>query len=286
MPPKILALFVLYNPEEQVLINSVQSVIAQVNGILLIDNSEVNHMLTISELLKDIKFNYIWNETNIGIASALNIGFKKAIEENYDWVLCMDQDSIIDPNTINVYLNFILQESSLNIGALMPSFTLCINALKVIGDQNREEYDYMTSGSLVSTKAYQESGGFDDKLFIDMVDTDFGFKLILKGYKILRISDILMHHNIGNAYEVSIKGHPLFYVTNHNYLRRYYITRNILYIHKVYGRQFKVYASPSFSIFKSIVRIILFEKDKIRKLISIKKGIVDYKNNRYGKYQE
>ena len=40
------------------------------------------------------------------------------------------------------------------------------------------------------------------------------------------------------------------------------------------------------SIFKMLVKIILFEKNKGKKIKYIMRGIEDYKNKRMGKYKE
>jgi len=281
---KITAVFVAYNPDLEILNKSIDIISRQVDDIVIVDNSESSVLCNDKELNdRDNVYIHILNK-NLGIAKALNIGYQKAIDLQSDWVLSMDQDSIVGDNLIDEYQDFLSRHNSEKIGALMPSFYLCNNAVSIIGGKDEQSEDYMTSGSLVNLQAYIKSKGFADQLFIDMVDTDFGFKLILNGYKLFRLGSIVMHHNIGAAKDITIAGKHLFYITNHNYIRRYYITRNLLYIKKIYGNRFRNYSSPWYRIFKSIIRITAFEKDKLRKFRSIYWGIVDYKINRYDKY--
>lgn len=279
---KVAAVYVTYNPQIEFLKMSLNLVKDQVDHVYIIDNSDITANCIYD--LGDSFCTVISCGGNIGIAKALNLGLQEALNKNYDWVLSLDQDSLLPKSTIKEYNKFIIQNKHVKIGALMPSFYLCPNAIKLIGDNEEECHDYMTSGSLVNLKAFKKCGGFTNELFIDMVDTDFGFKLIQNGYKIFRLKNIVMHHNIGNSTDITFVGHHLFYITNHNYIRRYYITRNLLYLKKKYKNQFKEYNSPWFKISKSIIRIVLFEKDKFRKLISICYGIVDYQNQSYGKY--
>lgn len=280
---KLSAVYVTYNPDMDILKKSLETILELVDNIIIIDNSEsdnwLNDFLYDNETIHIAKLN-----SNLGIAKALNIGYNLALESGSEWVLSMDQDSYVPTFIIDVYNEYIEKHQDKKIGALMPSFYLCHNAVNIIGGQDEECEDYMTSGSLVNLQAYKEVGGFNDELFIDMVDTDFGFKLIQHGYSIVRLKDVVMNHNIGNSTDISFLGKHLFYITNHNYIRRYYITRNLLYIRKIYKDQFKEYASPNLRILKSIIRIVLFEKDKLRKLESVRLGIKDFKNNRYGKY--
>ena len=42
----------------------------------------------------------ILNKENLGIATALNIGVRKALENGYEWILTMDQDPEVDYNGI------------------------------------------------------------------------------------------------------------------------------------------------------------------------------------------
>lgn len=280
---KLSAVYVTYNPDMGILKKSLETILQLVDNIIIIDNSESDNWSNDFKYEND-KIHIENLKDNLGIAKALNIGYNIACESGSDWVLSLDQDSFVPTFIIDVYKEYIEEHPDKKIGALMPSFYLCPNAVNLIGGRDEECEDYMTSGSLVNLQAYKEVGGFNDELFIDMVDTDFGFKLIQLGYSIVRLKKVVMNHNIGNSTDISIFGKHLFYITNHNYIRRYYITRNLLYIRKIYKNQFKDYSSPYLRILKSVIRIVLFEKDKLRKLNSVSLGIKDFKNNRYGKY--
>ena len=68
------------------------------------------------------------------------------------------------------------------------------------------------------------------------------------------------------------------YVTNHNPIRRYYITRNRHYLYDLYKDDYLDYCALELSRTKhELIKIILFEKDKIKKLKYIYKGYRDYK---------
>lgn len=247
------------------------------------DNSEKTDIKSY-DILSQHNIRILSTNGNTGIANALNIGCQEAIKNGAEWVITMDQDSLVQKDIIKCYTKYLNHTSFNKIGALVPSFSLCPDSKLIIGGKDESVEDYMTSGSLINLNAYQKIDGFNEDLFIDMVDTDYGFRLLLNDYKIIRIGNIFMQHNIGNAKDISFLGKHLFFITNHNYIRRYYITRNLLWLAYVHGLSFSKYNHPYYQIFKSIVRLTLFENDKLRKLKSVIRGFKDYKRHRYGKY--
>ena len=54
---------------------------------------------------------------NKGIAFALNRIFEKAIEQHHDWVLTLDQDSVAQPNLIDVLMSY---KQKQGVGILCP----------------------------------------------------------------------------------------------------------------------------------------------------------------------
>lgn len=279
---RIAAVYVTYAPDIEFLRQSMSLVAPQVDHIYIVDNSEV----TPEELfeLSDNNCTVLSCGGNTGIANALNIGYTAALKSHFDWVLSLDQDSVVPDNIISIYIRNLQVGDNKHIGALVPAFHLCPDASIISGTVAGEVTDYMTSGSLVNLKAFQTVNGFEEKLFIDMVDTDFGLKLIDNGLKIIRIPEVVLTHNIGNATEIKLFGKHIGFITHHNHKRRYYITRNVLYLSQKYGNRFPEFGHPYFKILKSLIRLILFEKQKTLKLKSVVQGISDYRNNRYGKF--
>ena len=93
-----------------------------------------------------------------------------------------------------------------------------------------------------------------------------------------------MQHQLGNTQEVKLFGHHLFYVTHHNYIRRYYMARNSHYVKKLYGDIMPKSPWWRSNGFISILKIVFFEKDVLRKLKARRLGIQDFKNNKFGKF--
>jgi len=270
---KIALIVVLYNdyPKDYVY---------EDNGIrkIIVDNTPARELDISGENLI-----YIPLRDNYGIAKALNVGFQKAKEYDVEWVLTMDQDSLMPLNLIDEYIRFI-NEGHPSIGIIAPLINMYQGENKCISDSFEEINEALTSGSFINVKAYDAAGGFKEELFIDGVDFEFCWNIKSKGYKVYQLNRVLMQHQLGNTQEIKFLGYHLFYVTHHNYIRRYYMTRNGLYIRDLYGYMMPKSSSCSIAKWISLFKIIFFEKDSFRKLKARNLGVKDYKNNKFGKF--
>lgn len=272
MDAKILAaVVVLYNPVQEE-IDNIKSYLQYVSKVYVVDNSYNDDAKSL--LPKSEKISYIPNYDNLGIAAALNIGIKKAIKEGYDWILTMDQDTNFIDNTFMQFLNSIPQDIMKNYGIITPW-----HKTRLHDPKPKEDIDYptdvMTSGNLLNTSIYQKIGEFKEELFIDGVDIDYCFRLRINGYKIMRINTIELRHNLGDIKYVSFFGREVL-CTNHNHVRRYYIARNYLYIKKWYNSIDYEYCTINARQRRWIIKILLFETDKLRKIKNIILGKIDY----------
>lgn len=267
---------VLYNPTEEVFKN-INSYLEGIDKLYLVDNSEKESNLLKEKLIKfSSKIEYIKMNGNEGIAKALNIAKNKAINEKFNWLLTMDQDSKFEKNDFIKMLELVKKYFNENIAIFSP-FHKMANSI-FIDDEIIEKDTVMTSGNLLNLKIAKKIGDFEERFFIDEVDHDYCYRIKKNNYKIIMLNKIVLNHNLGN-----IKKYSFFSVTNHNYIRRYYITRNKLYMLKKYSFLKRRYLKE---ILKDTIKIILFERDKIRKLKMIYLGIKDFKNGIIGKINE
>ena len=116
-------------------------------------------------------------------------------------------------------------------------------------------------------------GGFNSKLFIDLVDIDLCMRISKNNYVIIRCNKSLLYHSLGMARSYKfLNSH--FISTNHGELRRYYYARNLIYVIKKY-----FLFSPRFvinlilSFLKTVCIIVLLERRKVTKLKAIIRGI-------------
>lgn len=288
---KVAAIIVSYNPDKN-LLDSVNLLISQVEKIIIVDNGSIEEKRKDISSIKDIdneRIEVIFNEENLGIATALNIGVREALKQGFNWILTMDQDSKASKDMVEkmfeVYNNIDEKERK-SILSIFPNFVdERIQSIEENSVMNTYEYvdADITSGNLVKAEVFDKVGFFDDSLFIDLVDTDFCMRLNEKNIKMIKVRDAILYHSLGESQSVkSIFGK--FNTSNHSALRRYYMTRNRFYIWEKYKDLNSFTLNRDKSLFKKeFVKIILGEKDKVNKIKMVFKGYKDYKKGIRGK---
>src|SRR5574344_1487500 len=265
---KIAGVVVFYNPDNNIMDN-INTYLPKLDKLYVVDNSI--HKDNSKLLSNSKKIIYINNQDNLGIAKALNIGCERAIKDKYSWILTMDQDSKFTGDNLNKLIDYVLNNDCQNIGIVTPYHLIETNI-----PRPKEKIDHpievMTSGNLLNLNIYQKVGGFKDWLFIDDVDIEYCMNIKSKGYDIVRLDDVELQHHLGNYKEYHILGHRVL-TSNHNYIRRYYMTRNSYYIYDMYHKYFPEHCDYIRGGIKFQARNILFlEKDKYRKLRNMLRG--------------
>jgi rhamnosyltransferase len=130
----------------------------------------------------------------------------------------------------------------------------------------------ITSGCLTDLILLKQLGGFLESLFIDYVDTELCLRSKLNGLKIVVSRNAILFHSLGRKTQ-HLLGSVRMQTTNHVPLRRYYIARNAIYMHKNYAVAFPGWAAfdiiaNGFAFFK----ILAFEQQKFTKIQSILSG--------------
>ena len=274
---KLAGVVVWYNPKRED-IENINTYISYVDKLYVIDNTEG---VSNKDEIQNKKIEYIFNNENIGIASALNLACKKAIKEGYNYILTMDQDSKFKSDDLEKLIQISSKYDLSNVGIICPWHKTKLK----INKPNEEvsfPLDVMTSGNIINLDIYKKVGGFKDFLFIDGVDIEYCLNLRKNNYKVMQINTIDLEHDLGDIFYRRFLGKE-FMCDNHNYIRRYYMCRNYRYIRDNYRNIAPEFCDILVKIKGLIFKIIFFEKDKYRKLRSIRLGIKDYKKNKYGK---
>jgi len=225
------------------------------------------------------------NESNLGIAEALNQGFKyvESFGEQYSWVLTLDQDTfcneLLVEQLIMAYEDCPFRDEVGIIGTNFKEKTTGrILHKRTQAEDNWEEVQNLpTSGCILSLAVFLEVGDFRKDFFIDHVDTEYCMRLRYKGYRVLISPKIGMIHPLG-YYRVSkfhkwMRGSSM--ITNYPPLRHYYWTRNgVTLIKENFLRDMSWSLNQGYYLFfRRIITVLLFEDQKIIKLGNIVLGV-------------
>lgn len=267
---QICAGIVTYNPNLELLKLNIEAICHQVSRVFVIDNGSMrtDGILELQYSFPNITF--VMNKENVGIATALNQIAQKASEMEFEWFLTLDQDSVCPDSMIEIYGKYVGESK---VAIICPYIELRVLKNNPICKKNLDcEYleTTITSGSLVRTEAWLEVGGFWDYLFIDKVDDDFCYILREKGWKILRINEISLKHEIGRPKSHRFFGKQ-FYTDSYPSFRYYYIARNTVIVYSCYTNTgYKPYKI----ILKRAAKIIIGEDKRISKLSALCKGTI------------
>ena len=278
-PHQICCLIVTYNPDDR-LLNIINIIECQVGKTIIVDNnSEGKSAAILSHIAEIDKVFLLRNKVNGGIAKALNQGVRMASQMGYEWVLTFDQDTTPFHDIIeSISEVYALYPEKQKIGAIGVNFSSEYSGDYYQFNTNKmyHERDYLiTSGCLLSIKAFSEIGGFREDLFIDNVDLEYSLRLKEYGKVSIITKKWGMRHKAGDPKTIKFFGISMV-SSNHSSLRRYYMARNHIILSKEY-----MFRNPYFilklNIFflLSLISILLAEDNKIPKLSASFKGMLD-----------
>ncbi len=277
---KIAGVVVLYQPTDQD-ISNIDTYIDDLDILYVMDNStkKNNHRLPDNK-----KIEYIFNNDNLGLAIPLNSSAQLSRENGYDWLLTMDQDTRFTKGVIKKLKEYASTVNYQEIAIITPWHNT-----KLKTEKPTEKIDYpldvMTSGNLLNLQIHKKLGGFKEWIFIDGVDIEYCLNVKKNNYKVMRINEIEMQHNLGDIFYKKFLWKDLL-VTNHSPIRRYYQMRNYHYIKDMYLDSNKKFCKILVRFKTIILAVMLYENKKKEKIKYFIRGYKDYKKNKRGKYNE
>ncbi|MFT8724484.1 MAG: glycosyltransferase [Liquorilactobacillus nagelii] len=287
MTDKIGALLVTFNPNIPKLKESLSRIINQVSKVIIVDNGS-NNISSIEGLSVQLDIKLLDLKKNYGIAGAQNRGFEFFFKNNFKWVLTLDQDTMIPLDTVKkMQASKKFSDASTAILAMKyydPDWKSA--QIKRVTEKQREnetqKWRIISSGNLVRTDVWNLVDGFDEWLFIDQVDFDFNAKVILAGYKIWQVNNLIMEHEIGKSIKkpvltMMLLFKPNEFILDHSPMREYYIARNTIVYSKRYSNHADLEKFKT-NLFHEIImtrKILLYQKPRIKKIQASWRGIVD-----------
>lgn len=238
---------VLYHPDTEVLKRQLCQIPNDVR-VVFVDNGSGDFELSKVESLFGVfsqRIELLRLGRNFGIAYAQNYGIRYLCDCSH--VLLLDQDSVPIANMIKaLYGKFLAVAEKVPVAAIGPCLIdgRTSKAVKFHGmqwlpiAQRWPGLDGMvpcatlnSSGTLLSRYAWECTGGLDETLFIDHVDTDWSFRAIAHGFHLYGLPQAALEHAMGAGvccYWFG-KWREMPYRTP---LRHYYLMRNSILLQR------------------------------------------------------
>lgn len=230
-------------------LNSLQKVENKNIEIILVDNgSDNDDYLKFEDIYPDIKV--IRSKTNLGFSGGNNLGIKYALDQGADFILLLNNDTVVESDFItNLLLVF---EREKNVGIVAPQINYFdepqkiwseggyVSKLRASGfaysdkfeDISNTDYEQkqFVSGCcmLIKREVFNKVGAFDNEFFLYLEDVDLCVRTIKSGYNIFVSHKSKIYHKVSNSTIKNYTALPLYYVTRN---RLYFIKKNYpLYI--------------------------------------------------------
>jgi rhamnosyltransferase len=269
------AVIVTYHPDEG-FADRLERVRSQFPLVIIVDND--SHYLALTDNpYSSPRIRFIANQANLGIAAALNQGVDLALQEGFEWVVTLDQDTMLSADMLATLLD-VYQNSNLNSVMIgrhywaahrKRNFIRCADAETVF----QERKTLITSGTLVPLSLFKTIGHYREDYFIDSVDHEYCLRARAHGYRIIISCRPVMNHNIGAPVENGSRLRQ-FMSFSHSPTRKYYMARNIIATVKTYFFREPMWSfRQGWRLLSIVASILLFENEKLKEAVFFMVGV-------------
>lgn len=235
---------------------------------------------------------------NIGFSGGNNVGIKAAINGNFDYVMLLNNDTIVEANFLDELIK--VGESDEKIGVVGPKIYFHSDPMRIwygggdftwLGGGRHLQYDkidenpnetepketkYMTGCAfLVKSEVLKKVGLMPEEFFLYYEDTDWSLSIRRAGYKIIYAPAAKIYHKVSRT--TSRLGNSKIH---------YYHIRNALLLSKRQAPKIilaGIYVWSVAHYLKQIVKLaILPSKRETSKMIM--RGIEDFWKGKFGKF--
>lgn len=277
---KILGVITSFYPDIDELERNINSFLPDIDSLIIWENtpkleSRIDKILPLINSDKIIIRTTGFNE---GLGKPFNEAAKKAKNENFDFLLTMDQDSYFANGEFEKYVKLIENDIDSNVAVYSPNRNNIINSEKDFVEIRTA----ISSGSIYPVRNFEKMGYFREDFFLYMIDIEYCFRAKRNKMITVCLTAVSLHHKEGYA-EKSNFG---LSVNNYPAQSTYYIIRNSLLTWKLYPeyttRKDRIY----FYKYKVIYRLlkIVFEKQPFLKIKALIFGLLHGINFKTGQY--
>lgn len=243
---RVAAVVVAWRPDAARLLALVQTLAAQVNDVLVVDNSDDPAFARVIRDAADAaRAQWIPVGRNAGIGAAQNLGVARARAIGARFVLLSDDDSSPPAGLVTALLAGFARTRTTcaKVAAVGPFVhdarepdSLLVFADTRFGPRRADRVGsgtpfpaafLLASGCLIDLDAWASIGPMREDFFIDHVDLEWGLRARRAGWQLFALPDVPLAHRLGEAVARPwfLRGRPIHL---HAPARNYYLARNTL----------------------------------------------------------
>ncbi|MDS0526653.1 glycosyltransferase family 2 protein [Clostridium sp. SHJSY1] len=289
--PLVYIIIVNYNGYQDTIecVNSLKKITYNNIEIIVVDNASTNNSYNLLDTELD-NCTILKSNSNNGFSAGNNIGIKYALEKKAEYILLLNNDTIVDKNFLNPLIEA-MSDSLVGISAgkiyyydrkkVIWSAGGYLNRLKALGCHYgmnspdlqkfniKREVSFLTGCcQLIRSSIFDEIGLYDEDYFLYLEDADYCLKVLKSGYKMIYEPKSVIYHKVSSSVE------------EFSEMYLYYFTRNrLMFMNKIEYRVGIKFISLTYFIFTRLISILKYRQ----KSKAILRGIEDYYDNKIGK---
>lgn len=295
MNPKISIIILNWNGANDTIecINSLKNIYYDNYNIIVVDNGseEVDYLLLQQ---KTPATKIIRSGKNSGFTGGNNIGIRYALESKTDYLLLLNNDTIVEPDFIQPLLRVFVEEKK--VGIVAPQINYyddpqkvwtaggTISYIRSSGfaysdktedriSKNVKEVTFVSGCCmLIKTEAIEKSGLFDDNFFLYGEDVDLCYRTLKSGFRIFVAPKAKIYHKVSSSTSKALKTLPL-----------YYVTRNRLYLSKKHFNKAFLLTFLYLVVTMFLKSIVWLLQGKVKNVRAIIKAFTDFFSGKMGK---
>lgn len=224
---------ICFNPMESKVKNLINKVSGDGTVVYIANNGGMS--VELIDSLKGEGVEVITFDENLGLGKAIN-EIAEIVPQTVRVIFTFDQDSSPPENYIlRTWDHYVrLAERQEKLGVLTPSFVDARSGYQyqqkaiATGEEFTELTITLQSGMCIPIDVWR-ANKFNPELFIEFVDTEWCYRIKSKGYKVLQMNDVVMHHEVSDQAPKEFLG---FKLLKYKPIRRYYFFRNAIFLLK------------------------------------------------------
>lgn len=217
MQQKVVVIIVTYNGSKwlnKCLQSLVQSILPV--SVIAIDNASTDDSVAI---LRQFPFVEVFqSETNLGFGKANNIGIQKALEQNFDYCFLLNQDTWIEPNTLQNLVAVALENEKFGIisplhfspdeTSLDVNFEMYWKRSTISISENVDEVPFVNAAAWLLSRELIEKVGYFEPMFNHYgEDRNYSDRVRFHGFKTVIVKNSKIYHDrtITRSFQKDVK---------------------------------------------------------------------------------
>lgn len=227
MYPQVIIIILNWNGKEDTIecLESLKNITYPNYKILLVDNGSTDGSVDFFKR-RYPEIEIVENQENLGFAEGNNVGMRRALEKGSDYVLILNNDTVVDSHFLQELIN--LAEQDLKIGIVGPKIYYYDNPSKInsaggtinwnvgaginigIGATDNGQFNHcldveylMGAAMLIKNELIKEIGGFNQGFFLLLEDTELCIRAKRVGYRSVFCPNSKIYHKEGISGEKS-----------------------------------------------------------------------------------